>query len=48
MEVLNTSNYQNDWDGTYQGKELPDGTYWYLIHLENDNTTIKGAVTIKR
>jgi len=48
MEVLNTQNYQNDWYGTYKGKNLPDGTYWYIIRLENDETTIKGAVTIKR
>ncbi|WMX15617.1 gliding motility-associated C-terminal domain-containing protein [Aureispira sp. CCB-E] len=48
MEVLNTQNYQNDWYGTYNGKDLPDGTYWYIIRLENDDTIIKGAVTIKR
>jgi gliding motility-associated-like protein len=48
MEVLNTQNYQNDWYGTYNGKNLPDGTYWYIIRLETDETTIKGAVTIKR
>ncbi|MCH2023216.1 MAG: gliding motility-associated C-terminal domain-containing protein [Saprospiraceae bacterium] len=48
MEILNTQNYQNDWYGTYEGKRLPDGTYWYIIHLENDDKTIKGAVTIKR
>ncbi|MDC0231127.1 gliding motility-associated C-terminal domain-containing protein, partial [Aureispira] len=48
MEILNTQNYQNDWYGTYKDKLLPDGTYWYIIHLENDDRTIKGAVTIKR
>jgi gliding motility-associated-like protein len=48
MEVLNTQNYQNDWYGTFNGNDLPDGTYWYIIRLENDETTIKGAVTIKR
>jgi gliding motility-associated-like protein len=48
MEVLNTQNYQNDWYGTYNGKNLPDGTYWYIIRLENDESIIKGAVTIKR
>ena len=45
--VLNTNNYDNLWDGTYNGKKLPDGTYWYLINFE-DGEVIKGAVTIKR
>ena len=48
MEVLNTQNYQNDWYGTFQGKDLPDGTYWYIIYLESIDKTIKGPVTIKR
>jgi len=48
MEVLNTQNYQNDWYGDYNGQMLPDGTYWYVITLENDNRVVKGAVTIKR
>jgi gliding motility-associated-like protein len=48
MEVLNTQNYQNDWYGTFQGKDLPDGTYWYIIYLESLDKTIKGPVTIKR
>ena len=48
MEVLNTQNYQNDWYGQLNGKDLPDGTYWYIIRLENSDQTIKGAVTIKR
>lgn len=46
IEVLTTSNYNNDWDGTYEGKALPDGTYWYIIRT--DNGEFKGAVTIKR
>ena len=52
MEVLNTQNYQNDWDGTYNGMNLPDGTYWYIIRFTSASTgqqeTIRGAVTIKR
>jgi gliding motility-associated-like protein len=48
LEVLNTQNYQNDWDGTLNGQELPNGTYWYVIYLEQDDQIVKGAVTIKR
>jgi gliding motility-associated-like protein len=47
LEVLNTQNYSNDWDGTYNGQPLPDGTYWYII-TQDDGTVLKGAVTMKR
>ncbi|HET8809179.1 MAG TPA: T9SS type B sorting domain-containing protein, partial [Flavobacteriaceae bacterium] len=37
------------WDGTYQGKKLPSGDYWYWIKL-NDETDreIKGHFTLIR
>jgi gliding motility-associated-like protein len=49
--VYNNNNYQNDWNGTYKGKPVPDGTYYYVINytLVNGNTvTLKGDVTILR
>jgi gliding motility-associated-like protein len=48
LEVLNSQNYTNDWDGTHynSGKKLPDGTYYYIIRTDNNEYT--GAVTIKR
>ena len=35
------------WDGTFNGQELPVGSYYYIIEY-NDNTTEKtnGIVTI--
>ncbi|MFK7797397.1 MAG: gliding motility-associated C-terminal domain-containing protein, partial [Aureispira sp.] len=48
IEVLNTQNYRNDWYGTLNGQNLPDGTYWYIIYLEQTQEVVKGAVTIKR
>ncbi len=45
--IYETENYTNDWDGTYEGDELPDGTYWYHIRT-NDEKVFKGAITIKR
>jgi gliding motility-associated-like protein len=51
-EVVYTNpNYQNNWDGTYHGKILPDGTYYYnlVYQLINGKTVkISGDVTIIR
>ncbi|MFT3911653.1 MAG: gliding motility-associated C-terminal domain-containing protein [Ferruginibacter sp.] len=49
--VFRKYNYQNDWDGTYHSKTLPDGTYYYLIKATNNQLSelaIKGTVTILR
>jgi gliding motility-associated-like protein len=48
LEVLNSQNYVNDWDGTHykSGKKLPEGTYYYIIRTDTKEYT--GAVTIKR
>lgn len=39
-------NYTNDWDGTFQGKLLPDGTYYYVITCPKTDKVAKGHVTI--
>jgi gliding motility-associated-like protein len=49
--VYKNDNYQNNWDGTYNGKPVADGTYYYNIsyRLINGNPVImKGDVTILR
>jgi gliding motility-associated-like protein len=49
--VYKNSNYNNDWDGTYEGKPLPDATYYYRVTLRLINDTIvniDGDVTILR
>jgi gliding motility-associated-like protein len=30
-QVLNQKNYQNDWSGTWNGVNVPDGTYFYFV-----------------
>lgn len=35
------------WDGTYNGKKMPDGSYFYLLYNGND-VYYKGVVTIVR
>jgi len=46
--VYEVENYQNDWGGTFNGKDLPEGTYYYIIDLGNGKDPIKGHVTIIR
>jgi gliding motility-associated-like protein len=50
-KVFESNDYKNTWDGTYKGKGLPDGTYYYVISykLVNGRTEfLKGNVTILR
>lgn len=47
--VYKTDDYQNDWYGTYNGKQLPDGTYFYILRIfENgdETQTYTGPITI--
>ena len=44
-ELYSTSNYQNDWAGTYKGKKLQEGTYYYVFETR-DGVVYKGAINI--
>jgi gliding motility-associated-like protein len=44
-ELYSNSDYQNYWDGTYKGKKLPEGTYYYVLETR-DSKVYKGAVNI--
>jgi gliding motility-associated-like protein len=46
--VYNSINYPRPWDGNYNGKQLPVGTYYYLIDLKNGQKPLAGPVTILR
>ncbi len=45
--VLQTTDYQNDWAGTWEGLTLPDGTYFYLLE-RGDGERISGYVQLHR
>lgn len=32
-KVYESRDYRNDWDGTYNGKSLPDGTYYAIVEF---------------
>ena len=46
-QVFEAKDYKNNWDGTYQGAALPDGTYFWMIELPNKENS-SGMVQIRR
>ncbi len=47
-KVFETAPYKNDWKGTYRGKDLPDGTYYYIFQRAPGSAAEKGFVMIHR
>jgi len=49
-EVFNQTSYTNEkgWDGTWQGKLVPDGTYFYVIDKGDGSDPISGYVFLQR
>ncbi len=45
-KLYETTSYDNSWDGSYNGQDLPDGTYYYVI--EHNGEVIQGPLTILR
>mgnify|MGYP006072755457 CR=1 FL=1 len=44
-----SNNYNNDWEGTFNGTELPEGVYYYYFeNPTNANQNFKGVITLKR
>lgn len=43
-----TSGYNDPWDGTYNGEELPAATYYYIIIIQEDIHPYTGPITIVR
>jgi gliding motility-associated-like protein len=44
--VFYSSGYGTPWNGTYNGKGVPVGTYYYVIKLQNGFKPMTGSVTI--
>jgi len=47
--IFNGKNYDNKkvyWDGTYQGKKVPDGAYYYVIKFTDSNVIFKGSINV--
>jgi gliding motility-associated-like protein len=48
--LFSSVGYKTKWDATYNGKDLPVGTYYYVINLHSDliPDPITGPITILR
>lgn len=48
--IIELINLNETWDGTFKGKNVPDGVYVYLIEAETNNGTIyrNGHITVFR
>jgi gliding motility-associated-like protein len=50
QRVYEAAPYNNDlpWEGTYKGKPLPAGTYYYILNLRGSDDAVWGNVLILR
>ncbi len=48
-QIFYSDDYQNEWAGTYKGRSLPVGTYYYILEVNDEQKTIKqGYVFLQR
>ena len=47
-KVFEANNYQNNWDGTYNGQPLTEAAYIYVIDMGSGYGKIKGTINIIR
>ncbi|OOQ59933.1 T9SS type B sorting domain-containing protein [Mucilaginibacter pedocola] len=47
-QLIRSQGYSKAWDGTYQGKNLPAGVYYYIISPGDGQAAVSGNVTILR
>ena len=42
------ANLYEEWNGVYNGQQLPSETYYYIINLNTNLEPLRGTVTIVR
>ncbi|MBK9013344.1 MAG: gliding motility-associated C-terminal domain-containing protein [Saprospiraceae bacterium] len=47
-EVFHAAPYNNDWEGTFDGEDLPPSTYFFIIDLGNGDKPMSGYLIIQR
>lgn len=46
--IIRSTGYAKAWDGSYKGKPLPAGVYYYIIYKIGNHTKLAGSVTVLR
>lgn len=46
--IYEQKSYNNDWNGTYQGRPVPDGTYFYVFGCPTNERPVTGSVLVFR
>jgi gliding motility-associated-like protein len=46
--VFRSTGYTKPWDGSYKGKQVPAGTYYYIINPKNGRQQMSGFVDVVR
>jgi gliding motility-associated-like protein len=46
MLIYKSTGYSKPWDGTYKGKQVPMGAYYYVIDLKNGEKAMSGWVAV--
>lgn len=47
-EVFSAAPYLNDWDGSFKGNALPEGSYYYVFDAGNGDAVTAGFIIIQR
>lgn len=47
-QVFASQGYSTPWDGTAQGRPVPAGTYYYIIHIKQGEAPLTGSITVLR
>ncbi len=46
-EIYSAAPYDNSWAGSYKGKALPSGTYFYILDLGDGTQPLQGFITLE-
>ena len=47
-ELFRASPYQNNWRGTYEGNDVPVGTYFYIVSFGRNEEPVSGFLVLER
>jgi gliding motility-associated-like protein len=48
QQVFKSTGYAKPWDGTYEGKPVPAGAYYYVLDLKDNKPPLSGCVMVVR